>query len=125
MHKILIVEDDNILAQAIYTAVRRAGFSAEVAVDGEDALKKMKKIKPDVVLLDLILPKRSGEDVLGAMKQDETLKEVPVLVITVKGDKETISQCVKMGIRGYLIKAHYTLQEIINQIKKVIAETKK
>lgn len=125
MSRILIVEDDNILAQAISTAVSRAGFTVDLAVDGEEGLKKMKAKKPDLILLDLILPKRSGEDVLSAMKQDEKLKDLPVLVTTVKDDNETISRCVKMGIRGYLVKAHYTLEEIVSQIKKVIAEKKK
>lgn len=120
----MVVEDDNILSKAIVAALKKAGLSADAAYDGEEALGKMKKNPPRAVLLDLILPKLSGEDVLAAMKLDSKLQNVPVLVATVKDDKDSISRCVKLGARGYFIKAHYTLDEIIKQVEKVIAENK-
>ncbi|MDD2758604.1 MAG: response regulator [Patescibacteria group bacterium] len=122
-NKILVVEDDNILAKAIFEALRRAnGFKVELAVDGEEALKKMKANVPDLILLDLVLPKRTGEDVLAAMKQDEKIKDIPVLVMTVKQDKASISRCISLGARGYLIKSHYTLEEIVNKAKNILSE---
>ena len=121
MQKILIVEDDNILSKAVKAALTEEGFETLIAVDGEDTLVKAKEFKPDLILLDLILPKKSGEDVLAEIKQDEELKHIPVLVTTVKSEPESISRCVALGAKGYFIKAHYTLEEIVKEIKKVLA----
>ncbi|MFA6551651.1 MAG: response regulator [Patescibacteria group bacterium] len=124
MQKILIVEDDNILSKAVKAALTEEGFETLIAVDGEDTLIKAKEFKPDLILLDLILPKKSGEDVLAEIKQDEELKYIPVLVTTVKSEPESISRCVALGAKGYFIKAHYTLEEIAKEIKKVLASGK-
>lgn len=120
MSKILIVEDDNILSKAIDTAMKGAGFDTMVAADGDEALKKAAKFKPDLILLDLLLPKKSGEEVLAAIRKDEVLKDIPVLISTVKSDQDSIARCATMGIRGYFIKAHYTLDDIVNQVKKAL-----
>lgn len=121
MQKILIVEDDNILARAIDTALKAEGFSTLVAVDGDDALAKVKEFMPDLIILDLVMPKKNGEEVLAEIKKDEDLKDIPVLVSTVKTEPESISRCVALGARGYFIKAHYTLDEIVNEVRKVLS----
>lgn len=118
----MVVEDDNILAKAINAALIDAGFEVEMAIDGEDGLAKMRAVKPDLVLLDLLMPKKSGEEVLAEMKKSEDLRDLPVLVATVKDDNDTVSRCVALGIRGYFIKAHYTLDQIVETIEKVVAE---
>jgi CheY-like chemotaxis protein len=122
MQKILIVEDDNILAKAFNITLKDEGYETLVAVDGEDAIQKLKKFKPDLILLDLIMPKKSGEDVLKEIKSDEKFKDIPVLISTVKSDTGSISRCVALGIRGYFIKAHYTLEDIAKEVKKVFAQ---
>jgi len=124
MSKILIVEDDFILAKAINDALTAAGFETGMSADGEDGLAKMKREKFDLVLLDLLLPKKSGEQVLAEMKKDENLKFLPVLVSTVKADPQTISRCAALGIRGYFIKSDYSLEEILNKVKEALAEKK-
>ena len=125
MAKILIVEDDNILSKAVDTALKENNYETLVAFDGEDALGKVKTFKPDLILLDLVMPKKSGEEVLGELKSNVDTKDIPVLVSTVKFDNESVSHCLELGARGYFIKAHYTLEEIVNQIKKVLEENKK
>ncbi|OGH76771.1 MAG: hypothetical protein A2469_02310 [Candidatus Magasanikbacteria bacterium RIFOXYC2_FULL_40_16] len=122
MSKILIVEDDNILSKAIETALKEGKFKTMTAMDGEEALIKAREFKPDLILLDLIMPKKSGEEVLEELKKDEELKYIPVLVTTVKSEDASISRCVELGARGYFIKAQYTLDEILEQVKKVLAE---
>lgn len=122
MSKILIVEDDYILSKAINTALQTAGYETKIASDGEEAMEKMRAEKFDLILLDLLLPKRLGEEVLAEMKQDEDLKDVPVLVATVKSDSESIARCTALGIRGYFIKAHYTLEEIVERVRKELAQ---
>ncbi|MFA6547612.1 MAG: response regulator [Candidatus Magasanikbacteria bacterium] len=120
MQKILIVEDDNILAKAFSIALTEDGYDIQVATDGEEAIKKIKQIKPDLVLLDLIIPQKSGEEVLAEIKKDSELKDIPVLVLTVKSDSASISRCVALGVRGYFIKAHYSLEDISKEVKKVL-----
>lgn len=120
MHKILIVEDDNILSQALDTALTDAGYKTMVAFDGEDTLIKVRTFKPDLVLLDLLMPKKSGEDTLEELKKDAETKDIPVLVTTVKSDQDSISRCIALGAKGYFIKAHYTLAEILKEVKKIL-----
>ena len=122
MKKILIVEDDNILAKAFMIAFKDAGFDAMNAMDGQEAMDKTRSFMPDLILLDLIIPIKSGEEVLAEIKKDDELKHIPVLVSTVKSDTESISRCAALGMRGYFIKAHYTLDDIIKEVKKVLGE---
>jgi len=120
--KVLIVEDDNILAKAFRIALTNDGYEIKVAVDGDEAVKAVKEFRPNLVLLDLMLPKKSGEEVLVEIKKDIKLKDIPVLISTVKADAGSISRCVELGARGYFIKAHYTLEDISKEVKKVLAE---
>lgn len=122
MKKVLVVEDDNILAKAFHIALSTDGYDVQVAIDGEDAIKKLEHFKPDLILLDLIIPKKSGEEVLVEIKKNPNLKNIPVLVSTVKADPGTISRCIELGARGYFIKAHYTLDDISSEVKKILAE---
>lgn len=110
------------MSKAINTALTEEGFKTMVAEDGDDALKKVKTFMPDLILLDLIMPKKSGEAVLAELKSNTDTKDIPVLVATVKSEHESISRCLELGARGYFIKAHYTLAEIVDQIKKVLEE---
>jgi len=125
MSKILVVEDDNILAKAVNTTLVDEGFETLIAVDGEDALVKAKQFKPDLVLLDLLMPKKSGEEVLADMKKDDELRDIPVLISTVKSDPESVARCTALGIQGYFIKAHYTLDDIVKEVNKVLGEKKR
>jgi len=120
MKKILVVEDDNILSKAIVVSLTEAGFRVVVAKDGETALKKVKVSKPDLVLLDLIMPKMSGEEFLETMRKLPPLRNIPVIISTVKYDDASITRCTALGIQGYLIKAHYSLSEIIEKIRSVL-----
>jgi two-component system alkaline phosphatase synthesis response regulator PhoP len=120
MAKILIVEDDNILSAAVDTALKNAGFETLVATDGVDALKKAYEFVPDLILLDLLMPKKPGEDVLSEIRNDGVIKNVPIIVSSVKSDPEAIAKCTAMGVSGYLVKAHYTLDEIVAMVKKVL-----
>jgi len=118
--KILVVEDDNILAKAFGVALKEKNYEIKAAMDGEEALIKVREFKPDLILLDLILPKRSGEDVLAELKKDEATKHIPVLVATVKSDQEAIGRCIALGARGYFIKAHFSLEEIVKKIEEAL-----
>jgi CheY-like chemotaxis protein len=118
--KILVVEDDKILQNVIKNTLIQAKFSVVTADDGEDALKKVILEKSDLVLLDLLMPKKTGWTVLKELKSDEGTKDIPVLVLTVHTDTESIAKCMALGAKGYFIKSEYTLDEIIEKINKIL-----
>lgn len=120
MKKILIVEDELALQDALRKAFSAEGFEILQAFDGEEALSQARSEKPDLVLLDLILPKKHGFDVLESLKSDENLKHVPVLILTNLEESEDVMKAIELGARGYLIKANYALKEVLAKVKEVL-----
>ncbi len=114
--KILIIEDDKILSRAISIALKDAGLEVVTAFDGEEGLEKANSEKPDLILLDLIMPKISGEEVL---KKIRAKSNVPIMIATVKEDPETIARCLENGASGYFAKSAYSLEDIIKKVKKM------
>ncbi|MCD6549996.1 response regulator [bacterium] len=119
-NKILIVEDDKFLRDLLARKLIKEGYEISVAVDGEEALRKVKEEKPNLILLDLILPGIGGFDVLAQIKKDAELAEIPVIILSNLGQKDDIEKGLKLGAMDYLIKAHFAPGEIIEKIKKVI-----
>jgi len=118
---ILIIEDDKFLRDLIAQKLLREGFGIAEAVDGEKGLKKVKEVKPDLILLDLILPGMDGFEVLAKIKEEPVLAEIPVIILSNLGQKDDIERGLKLGAIDYLIKAHFTPGEIIEKIKKVLS----
>lgn len=116
MKKILIVEDDKFLRELIVQKLTTEGYEALEAMDGEEGIKKTKEQRPDLVLLDLILPGIDGFEVLNRMKEDSVLSSIPVIILSNLGQKEDVEKGLKMGAVDYLIKAHFTPGEIIDKI---------
>jgi len=120
MSKVLILEDDKFLRELIAQKLQREGFLISEAIDGEEGLKKIKEEKPDLVLLDLILPGIDGFEVLKKIKDDESTSQIPVIVLSNLGQKDDVDRGMKLGAVDYLIKAHFTPREIIEKIKKAL-----
>jgi len=118
--KILIVEDDKFLRELISQKLLKEGFDIAEAVDGEEGVKKVKEEKPDLVLLDLILPGVDGFEVLSKIKEDPTTSLTPVIILSNLGQKEDIERGLKMGAVDYLIKAHFTPGEIVDKIRTIL-----
>jgi len=116
--KILIVEDDKFLRELISQKLVKEKFDIAEAVDGEQAVKKVKDVNPDLILLDLILPGIDGFEVLTKIKEDPVLAEVPVIILSNLGQKDDIEKGLNLGATDYLIKAHFTPSEIIEKVKK-------
>ena len=114
---ILIVEDDKFLRELIVQKLIKEGYDAAEAIDGEEGIKKVKTAKPDLVLLDLILPGIDGFEVLTRMKEDPSLAQIPVIILSNLGQKDDVERGLKLGAVDYLIKAHFTPREIIDKIK--------
>lgn len=118
--KILIIEDDKFLRELIVQKLSKEGFEIEEAVDGEEGVKKIKEVAPDLVLLDLILPGIDGFEVLTKVKDDSSLAQIPIIILSNLGQKEDVERGLKLGAVDYLIKAHFTPGEIIVKIKAVL-----
>ena len=117
---ILIVEDDVFLADLYKTKFTLEGFNVAVAYDGEKGLSMANKKMPNVILLDLVLPKMSGFSVLEGLKKDKKTADIPVILLTNLSQKSDIDKGLKLGAKDYLIKAHFMPSEVVDKIKKLV-----
>lgn len=115
-HKIAIIEDDDFLRSLAVGKLEKAGYQMLAAGNGEEGLKLVQTQKPDLVILDLMLPTMSGFDVLASMKKDPSLANIKVIVFSNLGDEADIKKCNELGARDYLIKANFTLDELVEKI---------
>ena len=122
MKKILFVEDESALQKTFDDVLRQEGYEIVPALDGEIGLSLAKSTKPDLILLDLILPKLNGFEVLKRLKEDKETKEIPVIVLTNLEDMADIERALELGATTYLVKANYSLKEVIEKIKKTVGE---
>ena len=126
MSKILLIEDDKFLRELIIQKLGREGFEVTEAPEGEAGLSKMKEDRPDLVLLDLILPGIDGFEVLSRMKKDPALASIPVIILSNLGQRDDVQKGIDLGAEDYLIKAHFTPGEIVEKIKVTLeAKNKK
>jgi len=122
MKTILIIEDEPTLQKTMSLALEQEGYEVKNALDGEIGLKLAKEIKPDMILLDLILPKVDGFEALEELKNDDTTKDIPVIVLTNLESTEEIERALVMGATTYLVKANYDLKDIIQKIKETLKQ---
>lgn len=120
--KVLIIEDDKFLSELISTKLDKEGFDIALAGDGEAGYKKVEQFKPDIILLDIMLPGMDGFEVLEKLKKhtDENLKATPVIILSNFGQESKIERGLKLGAVDYLVKANFTTGEIVDKIKKVL-----
>lgn len=122
--RILLVEDDEFLAGMYVAKLDLEDFTVSHANDGEKGLKLAMEEKPDIILLDIILPKMSGFDVLKDLKVDPQTKDIPVVLLTNLGQRDDVQKGLDLGAADYLIKAHFMPSEVVEKIKKIIASKK-
>lgn len=120
--KILIIEDDRFLRELMSKKLIGEGYQISEATDGEEGIRSVKSEKPDLVLLDLILPGIDGFEVLTRIKQDPEIAQIPVIVLSNLGQKEDIGRGIKLGAVDYLIKAHFTPGEIVEKIAAIFSK---
>ena len=124
MKHILLVEDDPFLVDIYTTKFKEAGFPIEVAIDGGQALKKIEEKKPDLILLDIVLPRLDGWEILAELRDKKITPGLKVVVLSNLGQKSEVDKAFALGATQYLIKAHYTPSEVVEKVKKVL-ESKK
>jgi len=120
--KILVIEDDKFLRELISQKLLKEGYDVSEAVDGEGGIESVKTEKPDLVLLDLILPGIDGFEVLARIKSDPEISGIPIIILSNLGQKDDIEKGLNMGAIDYLIKAHFTPAEIIEKIRTIMKE---
>ncbi len=116
--KILLVEDDEMLHKVLSERLKKEGVEIQVATDGEQAITKAESFSPDLILLDIILPKKSGFEVLQELRSRSKFKKTPVVILSNLGQEEDIAQMKKLGVKEYLVKADFSLTEMTNKIKE-------
>lgn len=120
MKKILLVEDDKFLRELMTKKLFSMEYDVVSAVDGESGLAMIKESKPDLVLLDLILPGINGFEVLERAKKDPETASIPIIILSNLGQKEDIDRGISLGAADFLVKAHFTPQEITNKLKIIL-----
>ena len=122
---ILIIEDEKTLGEILTTKLREEGFHAVWELDGEAGLQKMRAEKPDLILLDIVMPKMDGYEVLEAMSKDKTLKQIPVVVISNSGQPVEIERILTLGAKDYIVKAQFSPEEVLGKIRKYLGGDEK
>ena len=120
MPKILVVEDDKFLREMITRKLNKEEYEVLQAVDGEEGLEKMRQSKPDLILLDLIMPGVGGFEVLEEAKKDSEIKDIPIVILSNLGQKSEVERGLSLGAEDFMIKAHFTPKEIIKKVKEII-----
>ena len=122
--KVLVVEDETFLVKIYAVKLKKEGYEVSIANDGEEAVKMATELKPDLILLDLILPKMNGFEALERMRATETLKGTPVIVLSNLGQEEDIKRAEALGADDYLVKANFSIQDIVAKIRATLEKKK-
>jgi len=122
MKKILLIEDEEIMISLLQRKLTMEGYEISVTRDGEEGLKAMREVKPDLILLDIIMPKMGGFEVMTEMQKDKTLAKIPVIVISNSGQPVEIDRAQKLGARDWLIKTEFDPQEVVEKVVKQIGK---
>lgn len=123
--KIFIVEDDTVLRNVLSEKLSKSGYVVEEAEDGEVALQKLRGgLRPDLMLLDILMPKKNGMEVMEEMNADPTLKSIPIMIISNSGQPVEIERAKKLGAKDFLIKAVFDPAEVLEKIKALLQDQK-
>ncbi|MDD5567214.1 MAG: response regulator [Patescibacteria group bacterium] len=120
--RILLIEDDSFLSGMYIAKLTIENFEVLLASDGQEGIELAKKSKPDLILLDLLLPKVDGYTVLKTIKKNRALATIPVILLTNLTQKENIEKAMKYQIEDYLIKAHFMPSEVIEKVKRILRQ---
>ena len=119
--RILLVEDDRFLRKAAETTLKQQGYTVITAADGEEALRVARSAPPDLILLDVIMPKLNGFQVLDALKKDPTTAHIPVIILSNLGQDRDVQQAMEAGATAYFIKAVLSLQALVQRVGETLA----
>ncbi len=116
MKKIIIVEDEEILRNLLEKKLSGEGYSVEVAENGEEGLMKIRANRPDLILLDIVMPKMGGFEMLEEMQKDDNIKDIPVIIVSNSGQPVEIDRAQNLGARDWLVKTEFDPQEVVDKV---------
>ncbi len=119
MKKILMMEDEEILRDLLKRKLTEKGYQVKIAVDGQDGIEKLEEEIPDLILLDIVMPKKSGFEILEELGKDSRFSEIPVIIVSNSGQPVEIDRAQKLGAKDWLIKTEFDPEEVI---EKVVAQ---
>ncbi|MGM0482295.1 MAG: response regulator [Patescibacteria group bacterium] len=122
MKKITLIEDEAILRDLLEKKLKKNGYSVEVAVDGEEGLRKVKEDPPDLILLDIVMPKMDGFELMENIVNIQALKEVPVIVVSNSGQPVDIDRAQELGAVDWIVKTEFDPQEVVDMVEKQIGK---
>ena len=122
MSKILLVEDDRFLIKAVYTKLTQKGFEVVLANDGDEAISKAKTEKPELILLNMVLPKKSGFEVLRTLKGDPETASIPVFILSNLAQDQDIQEGKALGAEDYIVKSNTSLSAIVDKAANFLAQ---
>jgi DNA-binding response OmpR family regulator len=123
--RILIIEDDSSLQKVVQEFLESEGFDTVGAEDGIEGIKLANSKKPDLILLDIILPKKDGYEVLKELKENQETKNIPIILLTNLGSPADVEKAIKLGATTYLTKSDYKLEEVAEKIRETLKVAKK
>lgn len=123
--KVLIIEDDSYISDMYRIKLESENFEVVVAEDGVAGIKQLEKYRPDVILLDVVMPKVDGFSVLKSIKSTDEIKNIPVVMLTNLGQKDNVERGFELGASGYIIKAHFTPSEVVKKVKEILEKERK
>jgi len=121
MKKILIIEDDKYFLNILLKKLEKEGFSVISASEGISGIRKLKEEKPDLIILDLVLPGIDGFEILKRAKQNPETKKIPIIILSNLGQEQEVEKGLSLGASDFLIKAHFTPKMVIEKIKKYLS----
>jgi DNA-binding response OmpR family regulator len=117
MSKILVIEDDNYLREVIVEKLKKEQYETLEAIDGEEGLKTTRDSRPDLVVLDIILPKMNGFDYLEVKNKEPALAKIPVIILSNLGQPDDVERGLALGAKDYMVKAHFTPNDLIGKVR--------
>lgn len=120
--KILFIEDEELILELLQKKLSDEGYEVSIARDGVEGLKVMREVNPDLVLLDIIMPKMGGFEVMEEMNKDPELKKIPIIIISNSGQPVELDRAKKLGVRDWLIKTEFDPQEVIDKVRRQLGE---
>jgi CheY-like chemotaxis protein len=120
MKKILLVEDDKLFVRIYKNSLKKAGFETTFLENGEKAVPEAKKVKPDLIMLDLVMPKKDGFETLADLKADPVTKNIPVFVLSALESEADVEKIRNLGAKKYIFKSTNSLKVVIDEVKSFL-----
>lgn len=120
--KILLIEDEEILLNILKKKLTEEKYDVTTATDGEEGLNAMRTSRPDLILLDILMPKKDGFEVMEEMRKDPELKDIPVIIVSNSGQPVELDRAKAMGVKDCLIKTEFDPQEVVDKVRQQIGE---